>query len=532
MTRSVVLFVLAIVMVFTVAGPLSARVSYFPFSEVKKGMEGIGKTVFQGTKIEDFAVEVIDVVQGRNIADSYFVIRVKDGKVQSLGGISAGMSGSPIYIKGRIAGALAYNWESRDNLVGVVTPIEAMLAIWKEEEVILPLEKAGSSVFLLHGFRGRAGELLAQNLKSKWSLCKAFTLPSFLFGGKNAGEKGALQPGGAIGIQLLTGDAEIMSIGTLTFRDGDRILALGHPFLHRGKANYFLSSVYVNFSLEGKDFPFKVGTSLETVGMIDQDRGTGVSGRIGVFPETTEVKVAVKEGTRKGEYRFLAVRDDGILLEVLPEVLLDTIDRTIDSQIPGSGNIKLRIERSDWSLEEEFFVWSDSDIADTLSETVGRILQIVLANPYQFIAPERMTFDIEIFTDIQRGWLLSCKFPRIVKRGEPIEGQITFFLYRQGERNIHFPLVLSADFPVGDAEIMVQGKGVSGEEEASPSLESFPPTLEEYLRVQLDEFKRHGVKVEVVAKQEISSNYTTYFMQTVYLPIILEGSFSTKVWVN
>jgi hypothetical protein len=507
-----------------------ARLSYFSFQDIRKGMEAVGKTVFYGTKVEEFKVEVIDVVRGKNINDSYFVVQVKDQRVRNLGGISAGMSGSPIYIKGKIAGALAYNWETQDNLVGVVTPIEAMLSIWKEEAIV-PLNGSESSVVFLRGFRERAGELLVQTFKNQFSLRKVFTLPSFIFGARTQGESDTLQPGSAIGIQLLTGDAEIMSIGTLTLKDGERILALGHPFLHRGKVNYFLSSVYVNFSLKGEDFPFKVGTSLATIGMVDQDRGVGVSGKIGTVPEGSEVNVVVREGSKKGEYHYLAVKDQAILLEVLPKVILDSIDRTIDHQIPGSGDVMLKMQKGGFILQEEFFVISDTDIGSGVTDAMGKVLETILANPYQDLVPEKMEFNIEIFPDMQKGWLLRAELPRIVKRGEATEGNISFFLYRQGERSIAFPLTLPADFAPGEAEVIIQGKG--GEEETSSSAASnLPPTLEEYLSGKFEEFKRNGIKVEVMARMESSEKYKTYFSQNIYLPVILEGNFSSKVWIN
>lgn len=508
-----------------------ARLLYFPFQDVQKGMEAIGKTVFHGTKVEEFKVEVIDVVRSKNLSDSYFVVRVDDQRVKSLGGISAGMSGSPIYIKGKIAGALAYNWETQDNMVGVVTPIEAMLSIWKEEEAIVPLDGSENSVIFLRGFRGRASELLAKTLREEFALRKIFTLPSFIFGGREKKESDtALQPGSAIGIQLLTGDAEIMSIGTLTFRDGERILALGHPFLHRGKVSYFLSSVYVNFSLKGEDFPFKVGTSLETVGMIDQDRGVGVSGKIGTLPEGSEITIVVKEGSKRGEYHYRAVRESSILLEVIPKVILDSVDRTIDSQIPGSGNVALKMERGDFVLQEEFFMLSDSDIGSTVADVTGKLLEVILTNPYQDVTPEKMELTIEIFPDLQKGWLLSAEFPRIMKREETAEGRINFFLYRQGERTIGFPFAIPADFAVGEAEVLVQGLGVT--EDTSSASGVFPPTLSEYLRNRFEEFKRNGIKVEVIAKMDSSGSRKTYFAQNIYLPVILEGNFSAKVWIN
>ena len=120
-----------------------------------------------------------------------------------------------------------------------------------------------------------------------------------------------MQPGSAIGIQLVRGDAEIMNWNP-TLRMVIGYLALGHPFLHRGEANYFLSSVYVNFSLQGMDLPFKVGTVIEEVGIIDQDRSAGVAGKIGVMPEVSKIIIKVRNGGEEREYNFEVARDEEI----------------------------------------------------------------------------------------------------------------------------------------------------------------------------------------------------------------------------
>ncbi|MDI3542564.1 MAG: hypothetical protein PWP57_167, partial [Candidatus Atribacteria bacterium] len=350
-------------------------------------MKAIGKTVFYGTKIEDFQLEVIDVVEGKKVEESYFVVRVIDKKLQEMGGISAGMSGSPVFIQGEIAGALSYSWETKDNLIGVVTPIEAMLSLWEKEapqgEEVTPSPLIPGSTVLISGWGERASEKITDKLKKDFSLRKVFSTPLLSVGGEETVvEDNSLQPGSAIGIQLVKGDAEVMSIGTLTFRDGDRILALGHPFLHRGKANYFLSSVYVNFSLQGLDLPFKVGKVIKEVGVVEEDRSAGVAGKIGVMPEVSEIKIKVRNGSKgEREYNFEVVREEDILVDMLPELVLDAMDRSIDSQIPGSANVKLNMEGENFSWQEEFFWISDSDIASVTSINLGEVFKIVLSNP-------------------------------------------------------------------------------------------------------------------------------------------------------
>lgn len=500
---------------------LGEKISYFPFSALRKGMRAIGKTVLYGTQVEEFSLEIVDVVRARDITDSYFVVLVTDEKIRSLGGILAGMSGSPVYVRGRIAGALSHSFETQDHLVGVVTPIEAMLKIWKEEEVLAPLDKGQESVVLCFGFGSRAWERLCSRFQEKYGLRRVLAFPR-LFSGEEEHKNVPLEPGSAIGVQLVTGDAEVVSIGTLTLRDGDRFLALGHPFLHRGKAQYFLSSVYVNFSLKGDEFPFKVGTPLEIVGVVEEDRSTGIAGRFGVFPKTTEVAVRVREGAIKREFRFSVVQEEDILVDFLPELVLDAIDRTIDRQSPGSVDVRIRVVGNAAQVEEEFFWVSDADVATSTANTLQRVFEALLKNPYRPFEAQSVDIDIEVFTEMQRGWIVSCDFPRIVKRGETVEGKVTVFLHRQGIRDVPLYLTLPPDYTPGEAEVTVRGKGGGGEEVQEGS---FPQSLEEYIAQKLSTFRSDGVDLEVSTR---ASSLKTH----VFLPFVLEGSAATKVWVN
>jgi hypothetical protein len=143
-------------------------------------MEGIGKSVFYGTRIENFAVEVLDVVIGKDINQSYIVVKVTDEKIKKMGGISAGMSGSPIFFSGKLAGALAYSWETKDNLIGVVTPIEAMLKLWENmPESSTVLQVAPSSVIFTIGLSERAGKRLQE--KASFFSRKIISLPATIY---------------------------------------------------------------------------------------------------------------------------------------------------------------------------------------------------------------------------------------------------------------------------------------------------------------------------------------------------------------
>lgn len=513
--------------------------SYFSFSHIQRGMKAIGKTVFYGTNIEDFQLEVIDVVEGKKVEESYFVVKVIDKKLQEMGGISAGMSGSPVFIRGKIAGALSYSWETKDNLVGVVTPIEAMLSLWEEEapqgEEATPSPLTPGSTVLISGWGNRAADKITSKLREHFSLREVFSTPQLSLGGEDVVlEDNSLQPGSAIGIQLVKGDAEVMSIGTLTFRDGDRILALGHPFLHRGKANYFLSSVYVNFSLQGVDLPFKVGKAIKEIGVVEEDRSAGIAGRIGVMPEVSEVKIKVRnEKGEEREYSFEIVKDEDILIDMLPELVLDAMDRSIDSQVPGSANVKLNMEGENFSWQEEFFWISDSDIASITSSSLGEVFKTVLGNPCQKINLGTVEMEIDVTSGIQHAWLTSLDLPKVIERNKEVEGKASLFLWREGERSVNFSFLIPGDFLPGTAEVVVRGKSSSsGLEEVGEEEVTFSPSLYDYLNEHLDSLHSEGLMVEISSKAGSSSKERTYFTQWVSLPLILEGSISQEVWVR
>ena len=95
------IFFFTIFIVFFSYSSYAEKVPFFPIQSVRRNMEGIGKSVFYGTRIENFAVEVLDVVIGKDINQSYIVVKVTDEKIKKMGGISAGMSGSPIFFSGK-----------------------------------------------------------------------------------------------------------------------------------------------------------------------------------------------------------------------------------------------------------------------------------------------------------------------------------------------------------------------------------------------------------------------------------------------
>ncbi|MCI2425365.1 hypothetical protein LM599_05130 [Candidatus Acetothermia bacterium] len=276
-----------------------------PLSEVTRGMIGIGKTVVAGDVISQFTIEVVGIIDEPGEEWDFIVVRASGGAITAAGGVAMGMSGSPIFIDGKLVGALsrAAVWAKSPTPIALITPIEQMLKLvgtlegnpsQPQPEATLPgvkmIEVADLTglipedpqvIYALPvrlplvatGIRGRALELLrtggrlgGENFAGLESMGLRF-LP--VSGGRvSPGEGSPLLPGGAVGAALITGDVTIGALGTLTWRRDDLILAFGHPFLFGGEVSLPLSRASVI------DNHRSIRHSLETRS-VRRDRGGG-----------------------------------------------------------------------------------------------------------------------------------------------------------------------------------------------------------------------------------------------------------------
>ncbi|HON41906.1 MAG TPA: SpoIVB peptidase S55 domain-containing protein, partial [Bacillota bacterium] len=230
------------------------RVDTIDVSELRPGMKGHGMTVFRGLEPESFDVEVIGIIRRGGQLGNMVLVRVSGAAVEAAGGVAEGMSGSPVYVGGKLAGAIAYVFPGSDHFVAGVTPIADMLrmldypdALGAFEEV--PAGARAATSLVVSGLSGRALGRLSEALErfgatvrpaasfglgagagaSEWVGRTGSTGSSeSVSGGRPAQE---IKPGSAIALQLAQGDVEITAFGTVTYVEGDKFLAFGHPVL-------------------------------------------------------------------------------------------------------------------------------------------------------------------------------------------------------------------------------------------------------------------------------------------------------------
>jgi outer membrane protein assembly factor BamB len=307
---------------------------YLPTSQIHAGMSGYGLTVFHGNQIERFDVRILGLMRKMNNGRDLILVKLGGPNMSRVSDIIAGMSGSPVYINGRLIGAVSMGFQFTKEPIGMVTPIEDMLDAWDPAlpqtpnfdaptaarvSLAAPITIEGRRythiVFAGPGGAPRPREadtLIARRClspilvagASKRNFTRmAATLRTLGLDAREGpgststpGLKGsALVPGGAIAMSLLTGDIDMTGIGTLTYRRGNRIVAFGHPFLGVGPVDAPMSTAYIHDLLPSYSESEKIGSPVAMVGSFSQDRPFSIGGRIGATPNMAPITVRVTD---------------------------------------------------------------------------------------------------------------------------------------------------------------------------------------------------------------------------------------------
>jgi hypothetical protein len=355
-------FASAVALVVFVAAGLPAQNRTFPVDELKAGMVGIGRTVFEGDQLEEFKVHILGVL--RNVIGTrrnLILARLEGGPLANTG-VIAGMSGSPVYIDGRLVGAVSYSLGqfSKEPIAGI-TPIDEMT----EAATFAGPRRQAARVELQMPL---TPESLAASLRQAFSWMRPFAdspndVQVFGGGSVNAGigtllrpiatpltlggfdsavidpvaaafrdqgfvpvmagssaltprAAGALQvnqgngpaaaapplrPGDPIGVALMSGDLELGATGTVTDVDGDRVYAFGHPFYGLGPTAFPMTRAHVLTVLPSLANSMKIASTGDVIGTVQQDRATTIAGTLGPGPALIPVRISLtsERGTKK-----------------------------------------------------------------------------------------------------------------------------------------------------------------------------------------------------------------------------------------
>jgi hypothetical protein len=340
-----------------------------PVDEVKAGMTGEGFTVFEGTRRDSFKVHVLGVLQNVTGPRRNLVLARLEGGPLATTGVIAGMSGSPVYIGGRLLGAVAFSLGSfsREPIAGI-TPIAEMIEATEVSTPRPPTQRAAIPLPMSHEvmvaalrdalprarpFAERAGDVrtvsgsgidpFALSLRpvatplsiagfsgdARELLMQVFSDAGFVpvaVGAMASPPAPApdepLLPGDAVGVSLVSGDLALGMTGTITQVDGDRVYAFGHPLLNLGPVRFPMTRSYVHTVLPSLLSSLKIASLGPVVGAIRQDRATAIAGTLGAAPPTVPLRISL-ESDRGPRHTFsLQVADDQMYTPLLTYVSL------------------------------------------------------------------------------------------------------------------------------------------------------------------------------------------------------------------
>ncbi|HYX26362.1 MAG TPA: SpoIVB peptidase S55 domain-containing protein [Thermoanaerobaculia bacterium] len=455
-----------------------------PLAEVKKGQRGYGLSVFAGTEPERFDVEVVGVMRNLRPDISYILARLT-GKGLEKSGVAGGMSGSPVFLDGRLAGAVAFSWPFSNEAIAGITPIDSMRTL----STFRPLPVTPPPPVNLSDLQSGkvTAEVLAAQLSRLQPRFDNGAVPAVQWATSGFGDRSLgmlrqalgsvgpagqaapgtvgddLTPGKSVSVVLVDGDFELAANGTVTDRYGDQILAFGHPFLGLGPVRVPMATAEVVTVLSSANSSFKISNTGRIVGAFEQDRQLGIQGRLGaVAPMVPMVlHVGAQGGERPREFR-VRLAD---LPEFMPLLVGSTILSGIEAASYATGQqsleltAHLRLQRyGDLEVRQSF----DSENAGTdASAFLLTIVGYLTQNPLQKVNIEAIDVAVSQTDKPSLASLVGANADRtVVRPGQRVTLNLDLVAYR-GDRFRHALAVdLPTDLPAGRYSLLV-GDGSS-----------------------------------------------------------------------
>ncbi len=462
---------------------------FLPIADVHSGMVGVGRTVFAGNTIDDFSVHILGVLHNIIGPNRDLILAKLEGGPLATTGVIAGMSGSPVYVDGRLIGAVSYALGSfpKEPFAGI-TPISEMTGAidapgprpavadltlsWPAtpadvfgtlqhlaERSVAPIQllprpasvsSVGSLADLAPALRPIGAAMVMSGFapgidaKLRDALAPAGTArPS-------AGRQGPvvsaamLHPGDPVGVSLIRGDLEMGATGTVTYVDGERVYAFGHPFLNLGPAEFAMTQPHVYAVLPSLDSSLKIATLGPVIGTLSQDRSTAVGGTLGAGPREVQVSVTLSSaGSADQHFAFQVVRDQLLTPLMTYTALLNALssyERQAGAlSIAASGSVSFG---ADGRVAIDNFFTGDSApalAAEAATEPIG----IAATNKFRSELPESLDLHLTVAEEqrsstIERAWLDTTR-PKI---GHTYNLQVLMRDYRGGAQTVSLPITM------------------------------------------------------------------------------------------
>jgi hypothetical protein len=523
-----------------------------PVSEIRPGMTGVGRTVFEGSDLQDFKVHILGVLRNVQGPKRNLILARLEGGPLAHTGVAQGMSGSPVYIDGRLIGAVSYSIGafSKEPIAGI-TPIEEM-----KDATAMPRTRAAQQVKLdlpvtretlaaalnatygrLAPFASRPADVQTIGIPAAagaqiGSMLRPIATPLLMGGfepdiadliagafrdsgfspvitgsGGSAPEApaGPLREGDAIGVSLVSGDLEMGATGTVTHIDGDRVYAFGHPFYNLGPAEFPMTRAHVYTMLPSLMNSFKISSLGDTIGTMQQDRATAIAGTLGKGPALVPMTITINSAREKGAAAVtrkvtLNLVNDQLFTPLLAYVSIFNALGAYERQY-GAATIavksKTRLKgHGELALEDVFatenpILGASTAVAGPLTMMLGNNIAAVTIEGLDVTVTATETPRTAV---IERVWLDDIR-PRA---GRTVALKVLTRSYRGEETISTVPLEIPANAPKELTVLVTDGRQLNAIEQRELRGSLQPQTIAQLVRVLNDTRRNNRIYVRLM----------------------------------
>ena len=473
-----------------VLGALSARVAaappeIYPLAKVRSGQTGYGLTTMSGTKPERFTFEVVSVVHNFLPKQDIILVKSDDPKL-AVTGFWQGMSGSPLFIEDKVACAFSYGFRFNKVALGGCTPLEYMkrdgldtfrratvqaqtgggpkivvpapstMADWRRlapttdpQAALDALGPAHQSWLLsapLPAAIDKPGEADGQMLEASVPLSiSGFTAPAFsalahLFGGSNlvpmraSGSSGGssesgptkFEMGGVIAVELVRGDMSAAAFGTVSYVDGEHVLAFGHPMFQTGESYAPVSTAYSHTVIPSSQSAFLMATALNEIGSLTEDRQAAIAADTGLRTPTVpmEIDISSTAGNHAEHGHFHVELVNNKFLT--PGIAGAALQNAVQYYLPDRDDVTARVESSvklkgvAEPIQFTDYLYANDGASSIMGSVRGlRVLVLLMMNPFAPVQVERVGIKVDLKFEANFGEIKEVSVPG----GDLVAGQ-------------------------------------------------------------------------------------------------------------
>ena len=479
----------------------SAQTTIMPLDQIKAGQTGKGRTVFEDTKIEEFEADILGVLNNVQPKRNVIIARLRGKNLESTG-VIAGMSGSPVYIDGKLIGAVAFSFPYAKEAIAGITPIGEMMTLSAEKT------KPGQGSFSRIPFTPSLtlDELfdirkdvfpVRESLVARGQTLSPLKIP-LVFGGfsprvmdkvspffsrlgfypvKSGGGVQSLEipsaldmtlrEGDPVTLQLVSGDLDLSAVGTVTYVEGNKVLAFGHPLYNLGAVDYAMAKAKIITVVPMLDNSFKLSATGNMIGAFTQDRTSGALGEIGKMPDLVPFNIRIfGEKNDPREFKLNLVNDQ-LLTAVLVNMSLLTL---LGSEVRAAGDLTLELQGDIYldsgqnvqviHLEDLYSGNFDASVQD-LTGLVTAVVFFLTNNEFKDISIHRIDLAVRPteqakFAQLERVWLDKYE----ASPGETISIKVYFRTFR-GESLVEEVPLSAPNLPAGSEFQLIVGDAAS-----------------------------------------------------------------------